>query len=68
MILRIICFTLIRVFRIIDGLLDFDFFEKVFLEALEVVLEEHFVEFQAGGFEEAVFEIIEVEVDGAWAE
>ena len=31
MILRIICFTLIRVFRIIDGLLDFDFFEKVFL-------------------------------------
>ena len=39
------------------------FCEQVCLQVLKIVLQAFFVEFQSGGFEETVFEIIEVEVD-----
>ena len=38
------------------------FLQQIGLELLEIVLEENFIEFQAGGLEETVFEVVEVEV------
>ena len=38
------------------------FLQQVFLELLEIVLQKHLVELQAGGLEETVFEVVEVEV------
>ena len=38
------------------------FLQQIGLELLKIVLEEDFIEFQAGGLEETVFEVVEVEV------